>query len=179
MADITVKIDSSDIKEYIDRRIQELMAECEKAQDVLSADTQDVIDACRNHLSPLFAQIINKEDYSITKHFAKEMVERGERNNKVEPNHAFPDEIDLYNFFEKWHGMADMSKIVNGITPYDYRTVHETVGDIVKYLNDYQDYNSVEYFIGKNSYHAIKFNDRGTFLVSEKRYKELKSKKGQ
>jgi hypothetical protein len=89
-----------------------------------------------------------------------------------------PDEIDLYNFFEKWHGIADMSKIVNGITPYDYRTVHETVGDIVKYLNDYQDYNKVEYFIDDNCYHAIRFKDRGTFLVSERRYQELKAKKG-
>lgn len=88
-----------------------------------------------------------------------------------------PDEIDLYNFFEKWHGIADMSKIVNGITPYDYRTVHETVGDIVKYLNDYQDYNKVEYFIDDNCYHAIRFKDRGTFLVSERRYQELKKKK--
>ncbi|WP_333615720.1 hypothetical protein [Bacteroides pyogenes] len=173
MADITVKIDSSEIKEYIDNRIQELMAEYakeQKAQDVLFADTQAVIDACRNHLPSLFAQMVNQEDDAITKHFAKEMVERGERNNKVEPNHAFPDEIDLYNFFEKWRGYARCWNLFGHVT---------SCHTIQAYSEKYHNSNGIEYFIDDNRYHAIKFKDRGTFLVSEKRYQELKAKKGE
>ena len=68
-----------------------------------------------------------------------------------------PDEIDLYNFFEQWGGRAFCVFRNFQFTPvgprydYDCQSLHR--------------------------YHSIKFKDRGTFLVSEKRYNELKAKK--
>lgn len=81
-----------------------------------------------------------------------------------------PDEIDLYNFFEKWGGYAKCYSIFGSVT---------SCHTIKAYSENYRNANGIEYFIDDNRYHAIKFKDRGTFLVSEKRYKELKEKKGE
>lgn len=94
---------------------------------------------------------------------------------KFEPHKVFhkanlPDEIDLYNFFEKWRGYAKCYNVFGSV-----KSCHTTKA----YFENYRNSNTIEYFINDNHYHAIKFKDRGTFLVSEKRYKELKAKKGE
>ena len=81
-----------------------------------------------------------------------------------------PDEIDLYNFFEKWGGYAKCYSLFGFVT---------SCHTIKAYSENYRNANSIEYFIGDNRYYAIKFKDRGVFLVSEKRYQELKEKKGE
>lgn len=80
-----------------------------------------------------------------------------------------PDEIDLYNFFEKYKGHAKCRHIFGHVV---------CCYTLNGYVAEYKDSDRIEYFIGYNRYHAIKFKDRGTFLVSEKRYNELKAKKG-
>lgn len=103
---------------------------------------------------------------------------------KVSHEPQLPDEIDLYNFFEKWQG-----KVVGLKEDKSYRRVCRAkfcvpllanfcTRSLSVYLAQYDSFFSTEYYIGKKRYHAIKFKDRGTFLVSEKRYKELKAKKG-
>ena len=94
-----------------------------------------------------------------------------------------PDEIDIYNFFEKYKGVAkgamddkSYAKLC-GYHAYYMIKSFET-GSLSKYLLIYEDIITADYYIGNNRYYAIKFKDRGTFLVSEKRYKELKTKKG-
>ena len=79
-----------------------------------------------------------------------------------------PDEIDLYNFFETWGGRAECRLHEGATTAY-------SVEDYVKL---YEDSISIRYHIGKAKYYALRFNGRGVFLVSEKRYNELKAKKG-
>lgn len=79
-----------------------------------------------------------------------------------------PDELDVYNFFEQWGGRAECNI-------YDYSM---TLCSIEDYVRFYDDAINIRYHIGKAKYYALRFNDRGTFLVSERRYKELKSKKG-
>lgn len=79
-----------------------------------------------------------------------------------------PDELDVYNFFEQWGGRAECNM-------YDYSM---TLCSIEDYVRFYDDAINIRYHIGKAKYYALRFNDRGTFLVSERRYKELKSKKG-
>lgn len=82
---------------------------------------------------------------------------------------TFPEEIDLYNFFEKWGGLAQMfDEKGNAI----YRKT------IQGYLSEYNFCCKINYNIESSRYYALNFKDRGTFLVSEKRYKELKVKKG-
>lgn len=79
-----------------------------------------------------------------------------------------PDEIDLYNFFEQWDGRAEYHL-------YEGATTACSIDDYVKL---YEDSISIRYHIGKAKYYALRFNGRGVFLVSEKRYNELKEKKG-
>lgn len=93
-------------------------------------------------------------------------IKVGQANDRQE----LPDEIDLYNFFEKWRGYAKCYNVFGSV-----KSCHTTKA----YFENYRDSNTIEYFINDNHYHAIKFKDRGTFLVSEKRYKELKAKKGE
>lgn len=80
-----------------------------------------------------------------------------------------PDEIDLYNFFEKWGGYAKCCSLFGSVT---------SCHTIKAYSENYRNANGIEYFIDDNRYYALKFKDRGVFLVSEERYKELKTKKG-
>lgn len=104
------------------------------------------------------------------------------RNIKFETsrrNVQLPDEIDLYNFFEKWGGRATCSYVID----YDVFPYHDegsVVAKSISALEDAKGYcDKIEYDIQHNRYYAIKFKDRGTFLVSEKRYNELKTKKGE
>lgn len=76
-----------------------------------------------------------------------------------------PDEIDIYNFFEQWGGRAEFRM-------YDYSM---TICSIVDYVSFYDDVINIRYHIGKAKYYALRFNGRGVFLVSEKRYNELKT----
>lgn len=88
-----------------------------------------------------------------------------------------PDEIDLYNFFEKWGGKA-ICLLRNWHTAiYGISSVC-TCKTLTDYLSMYDDCSQIKYYIGKNIYYAINFYNRGVFLVSEKRYNELKGKKG-
>lgn len=80
-----------------------------------------------------------------------------------------PDEIDLYNFFEQWNGRAEC-RLYEGAT---------TACSFDDYVKLYDDSISIRYHIGKAKYYALRFNGRGVFLVSEKRYNELKVKKGE
>ena len=94
-----------------------------------------------------------------------------------------PDEIDLYNFFEKYKGvtkgiMTDRSySKLCGYYAY-FMTKNFEIENLSEYLSVYESIATVNYYIGNNRYYAIKFKDRGVFLVSEKRYNELKAKKG-
>lgn len=90
-----------------------------------------------------------------------------------------PDEIDLYNFFEKYKGVAkgviednSYSKLC-GYHAY-YMTKSFETRSLSEYLSIYEDTVTINYHIGDNRYYAINFKKRGVFLVSEKRYKELK-----
>ncbi len=98
--------------------------------------------------------------------------------HKVSFKSQLPDEIDLYNFFEKWGGRATCSYVI----AYDDFPCHDegsVVAKSISALEDAKGYcDKIEYDIQHNRYYAIKFKDRGTFLVSEKRYNELKAKKG-
>lgn len=78
-----------------------------------------------------------------------------------------PDEIDLYNFFEQWAGRAECRLYEGAMTAY-------SIDDYVKL---YDDSISIRYHIGKAKYYALRFNGRDVFLVSEKRYNELKAYK--
>jgi hypothetical protein len=81
---------------------------------------------------------------------------------------CLPDEIDLYNFFEMWGGRAECKMLDHSKTIYS----------ICDYSQFYDYATNIRYHIGKAKYYALRFNGRGTFLVSEKRYNELKAKKG-
>lgn len=87
-----------------------------------------------------------------------------------------PDEIDLYNFFETWRGRAYCVFENFQFTPlgprYDYNCQ-----SLQRYLSLYSYCSQIEYYIGLTRYYSIKFKDRGVFLVSEKRYNELKAQK--
>ncbi len=78
-----------------------------------------------------------------------------------------PDELDIYNFFETWAGRAECRFYEGVMTAY-------SINDYVKL---YDDSISIRYHIGKAKYYALRFNGRGVFLVSEKRYNELKAYK--
>ena len=79
-----------------------------------------------------------------------------------------PDEIDLYNFFEEWKGRAEC-RFYEGMI---------TISSFTEYASFYDDAISIRYHIGKSRYYALRFVGKGVFLVSEKRYNELKEKKG-
>lgn len=79
-----------------------------------------------------------------------------------------PDEIDMYNFFEQWGGRAECRM-------YDCSM---TICSIFDYVRFYDDAINIRYHIGRTKYYALRFNGRGVFIVSEKRYNELKEKKG-
>lgn len=83
-------------------------------------------------------------------------------------NAQLSDEIDLYNFFEQWGGRAECRM-------YDCSM---TICSIEDYVRFYDDAINIRYHIGRAKYYALRFNGRGVFLVSEKRYNELKGKKG-
>lgn len=89
----------------------------------------------------------------------------------------FPDEIDLYNFFKTWGGKA-ICLLRNWHTAMYGISCVRTCKTLTDYLSIYDDCSQIKYYIGKNRYYSIKFKERGTFLVSEKRYSELKAKKG-
>ena len=76
-----------------------------------------------------------------------------------------PDELDVYNFFEQWGGCAECRM-------YDCSM---TICSIFDYVRFYDDAINIRYHIGKAKYYALRFNGRGVFLVSEKRYNELKA----
>lgn len=89
--------------------------------------------------------------------------------NDKDSRQKLPDEIDLYNFFEKYKGHAKCFHIFGHVV---------CCYTLNGYITEYKESDKIEYFIDDNRYYAIKFKDRGTFLVNERRYKELKSKKG-
>lgn len=86
---------------------------------------------------------------------------------QAEKSVQLPDEIDLYNFFETWGGRAECKM-------YDCSM---TICSIFDYVRFYDDAINIRYHIGKAKYYALRFNGKGVFLVSEKRYNELRAKK--
>lgn len=87
-----------------------------------------------------------------------------------------PDEIDIYNFFEKWGGEAVC--LLSGFTATMFGESRVLRRQTLNgYLAERNNCSQVKYHIGPNRYYALKFKNRGTFLVSEKRYNELKAKK--
>lgn len=66
-----------------------------------------------------------------------------------------------------WAGRAECHLYEGAMTAY-------SIDDYVKL---YDDSISIRYHIGKAKYYALRFNGRGVFLVSEKRYNELKAYK--
>ena len=99
-------------------------------------------------------------------------IKVGQANDRQE----LPDEIDLYNFFEKWGGFA-IGRYLSCSDKYIVGRDITLIGDMRSYMKEREGFDYIIYKIGLQFYHAIKFKDRGTFLVSEKRYKELKAKK--
>lgn len=108
----------------------------------------DILDIMRDFM--LFTQKIERDMYETVKKL------------------QLPDELDIYNFFETWAGRAECHLCEGAMTAC-------SINDYVKL---YDDSISIRYHIGRSKYYALRFNGRGVFLVSEKRYKELKTKKG-
>lgn len=107
-------------------------------------------------------------DYSeMMRGFTQFMDELERKLYQAKDSIQAPDEIDLYNFFEQWGGRAECRM-------YDCSM---TICSIVDYIRFYDDAINIRYHIGKAKYYALRFNGRGVFLVSEKRYNELKGKK--
>lgn len=118
------------------------------------------------------------EDYSeMMRGFAQFMDEIDRKMYQTKESVQLPDEVDLYNFFERWRGRAFCVFRSFQFTPvgprYDYNCQ-----SLRQYLSLYDYCSQIKYHIGLNRYYSINFKDRGTFLVSEKRYNELKEKKG-
>lgn len=119
----------------------------------------------------------NEKDYSNKSNFISRSAIKGKWSDDIKGlknNPAFdercsllPDEIDLYNFFEKWRGYAKCYNIF-----WSVKSCHTAKA----YFENYRNSKAIEYFIDDNRYYAIKFKDRGVFLVSEKRYQELKAR---
>ena len=117
-------------------------------------------------------------DYSeMMRSFTQFMDEIERKMYQAGKSVLLPDEIDLYNFFEQWRGRSYCVFENFQFTPlgprYDYNCQ-----SLQRYLALYNHCSQIKYYIGLNRYYSIKFRDRGTFLVSEKRYNELKAKKG-
>lgn len=111
------------------------------------------------------------EDYS-------EKIERDMR--QAAKRIQLPDEIDLYNFFKTWGGIAICLLRNWHVAMYGIRSVC-TCKTLTNYLLMYDDCSQIKYYIGKNIYYAVNFNGVGVLLASEKRYNELnrhKAKKG-
>lgn len=109
--------------------------------------------------------------------FTQFMDEIERKMYQAEDSVQLPDEIDIYNFFKTWGGVA-ICLLRNWHTAiYGISSVC-TCKTLTDYLSMYNDCSQIKYYIGKNVYHAINFYNRGVFLVSEKRYNELKAKKG-
>lgn len=72
-----------------------------------------------------------------------------------------PDEIDLYNFFETWGGMA-ICFLRNWHTAMYSISCVRTCKTLTDYLSMYDDCSQIKYYIGKNSYYAINFYGRGS-----------------
>ena len=117
-------------------------------------------------------------DYSdMMRGFTQFMDEIERKMYQAEDSVQLPDEIDLYNFFETWRGRAYCVFENFQFTPLGPRCDYNCQS-LQRYLSLYSCCSQIKYYIGLNRYYSIKFKDRGTFLVSEKRYNELKAKKG-
>lgn len=90
---------------------------------------------------------------------------------------VFPDEIDLYNFFERFDSHA-IGKYHDFYAKYVAGRDLLAVFNIVDYLKERPNFVNITYWLGEHRYYAIRFKKRGVFLVSEKKYKELKTRKG-
>ena len=116
-------------------------------------------------------------DFLDMLHDFTNFTEKIERDmHKTAKRFQLPDEIDLYNFFKTWGGIAICLLRNWRIAMYGIRGIR-TCKTLTDYLSMYDDCSQIKYYIGKNSYYAINFYGRGVFLVSEKRYNELKAKK--
>lgn len=114
-------------------------------------------------------------DYSeMMRGFAQFMYGIEWKMYQAEDNVQLPDEIDLYNFFEQWGGRAYC--ILDSSLPDFYKTF--CVYSIPELEQARNKCKRIEYYISENRFYCLKFKDRGVFLVSEKRYNELKEKKG-
>lgn len=119
----------------------------------------------------------NEKDYSNKSNFIFRGAIKGKWSDDIKGlknNPAFdercsllPDEIDLYNFFEKYKGHAKCFHIFGHVV---------CCYTLNGYITGYKESDKIEYFIDDNRYYAIKFKDRGVFLVSERRYQELKAR---
>lgn len=117
-------------------------------------------------------------DYSeMMRGFTQFMDEIEWKMYQTKESVQLPDEIDLYNFFEQWGGRAFCVFRCFQFTPLGPRCDYNC-RSLQRYLSLYNHCSQIKYYIGLNRYYSIKFRDRGTFLVSEKRYNELKAKKG-
>lgn len=121
----------------------------------------------------------SEADYSeMMRDFTQFMDEIEREMYQSKEGVCLPDEIDLYNFFETWGGRAFFAFFRNfQFTPFGPRYGYDC-RSLQRYLSLYNYCSQIKYYIGLNRYFSIKFKDRGTFLVSEKRYNELKAKKG-
>ena len=109
--------------------------------------------------------------------FAQFMDELERKMYQAKDSVQLPDEIDIYNFFEQWGGRAFCVFENFQFTPLGPRCDYNCQS-LLRYLSLYSYCSQIKYYIGTNRYYSIEFKDRGTFLVSEKRYNELKAKKG-
>ena len=117
------------------------------------------------------------EDYSeMMRGFMQFMDEIERKMYQAGKSVLLPDEIDLYNFFEQWRGRAYCVFENFQFTPLGPRCDYNCQS-LLRYLSLYSYCSQIKYYIGLNRYYSIKFKNRGTFLVSEKRYNELKAKK--
>lgn len=115
------------------------------------------------------------EDYSnMMRYFTQFMDEYERKLYQAWKSVQLPDEIDIYNFFEQWGGRAYC--VLDSSLPDYYKTF--CVYSIQKLEQVRKKCKRIEYYISENRFYCLKFEDRGTFLVSEKRYNELKEKKG-
>lgn len=119
-------------------------------------------------------------DYSdMMRGFTQFMDEIERKMYQAGKSVLLPDEIDLYNFFEQWGGRAICTYTIEH---EDLPCRDEEITIVAKSISRLEDLkgvcSTVEYDIRHNRYYAIKFKNRGVFLVSEKRYNELKAKKG-
>lgn len=117
-------------------------------------------------------------DYSeMMRGFTQFMDEIERKMYQAKDSIQVPDEIDPYNFFEQWGGRAYCVFESFQFTPLGPRCDYNCQS-LQRYLSLYSRCSQIKYYIGRNRYYAINFYNRGVFLVSEKRYNELRAKKG-